>query len=397
MHSTVRFIPDWFPGAYFKRRAKEVGRETSDVEDVPFNWAKTQIVRRICSRHSTFRRRYSPGNWWPCRVIYLKTPSFRRWTARRWGDRAEHQMVQCSTLYRWRRDCLDFLFHSMISTDPFYKDGISIEKLFLPDDYEPVCPEEGTSWYRPCCIKPPANSGWLWLTALYQSHRQRSPAVGACCAIRFLSYCNPFFSTWHLNLSKDCRTRWCKMTYMTTITSKKAPRLLRISGASSAIFFLLTYSYIPPGELHTTKKYTQIPSHLIRVGILEMMRNLTRTSLFSDSGGECALVCFHFGNREKKKSTVYFRGSLGRNVLISECIKYIGCLQHLKASGWAWCWSWADAGLGNGRHNVGPWHLLSRSCKSHEPVPDIWSPSNVEFNLVRRNTSYWSARETRIV
>ena len=52
MHSTVRFIPDWFPGAYFKRRAKEVGRETSDVEDVPFNWAKTQIVRRICSRHS---------------------------------------------------------------------------------------------------------------------------------------------------------------------------------------------------------------------------------------------------------------------------------------------------------------------------------------------------------
>ena len=54
-------------------------------------------------------------------------------------------MVQCSTLYRWRRDCLDFLIHSMISTDPFHKDGISFEKLFLPDGYEPVCPEGGTS------------------------------------------------------------------------------------------------------------------------------------------------------------------------------------------------------------------------------------------------------------
>jgi hypothetical protein len=38
-----------------------------------------------------------------------------------------------------------FLFHSMISTHSFRKDGISVEKLFLPDDYESVCPGEGTS------------------------------------------------------------------------------------------------------------------------------------------------------------------------------------------------------------------------------------------------------------
>jgi hypothetical protein len=42
--STVRFIPDWFPGAGFKRRAKEVGQKMSDIERVPFNWAKAQIV-----------------------------------------------------------------------------------------------------------------------------------------------------------------------------------------------------------------------------------------------------------------------------------------------------------------------------------------------------------------
>ena len=37
--------------------------------------------------------------------------------------------------------------------------------------------------------------------------------------------------------------------------------------------------------------------------------------------------------RKKKKLTVYCRGPFGRNVLISECIEYLGRLQHLKASG----------------------------------------------------------------
>jgi len=53
-------------------------------------------------------------------------------------------MVQRRPLCRWRRDCLDFLFHPMISTDSLHKDGINIEKVFLPDGYESVCPGEGT-------------------------------------------------------------------------------------------------------------------------------------------------------------------------------------------------------------------------------------------------------------
>ena len=103
----------------------------------------------------------------------------------------------------------------------------------------------------------------------------------------------PLFSTWYLNSFKDYRTRWCKMTYMTTISSQKAPRLLRISGASSLIFWL-THFYIPRGQSHTTKKYTQIPSRLIRVDISEMMPNPIPTSLFLDSGGGRAQVCFRF-------------------------------------------------------------------------------------------------------
>ena len=90
IHPTVRFLPDWFPGAGFKRQAKEVGRETSNIDCVPFDWAKTQIVSRIYWSHFTFWRRYSPGNGWLCRVIYLKAPSFRRRTTYQWGDGTEH-------------------------------------------------------------------------------------------------------------------------------------------------------------------------------------------------------------------------------------------------------------------------------------------------------------------
>ncbi|KAF9461984.1 cytochrome P450 [Collybia nuda] len=41
---TLRFVPDWFPGAGFKRFAKQIGREVGVIERVPFNWAKEQIT-----------------------------------------------------------------------------------------------------------------------------------------------------------------------------------------------------------------------------------------------------------------------------------------------------------------------------------------------------------------
>ena len=41
---TVRYVPAWFPGAEFKRYAKRVGAKMAEMEHVPFNWAKKQIV-----------------------------------------------------------------------------------------------------------------------------------------------------------------------------------------------------------------------------------------------------------------------------------------------------------------------------------------------------------------
>ena len=44
---TVRFVPSWFPGAGFKRYAKSMEDKLSMFENVPFNWAKENIVRIV--------------------------------------------------------------------------------------------------------------------------------------------------------------------------------------------------------------------------------------------------------------------------------------------------------------------------------------------------------------
>jgi len=41
----VRFIPSWFPGAGFKRYARSISKQLALFENVPFDWAKKQIVR----------------------------------------------------------------------------------------------------------------------------------------------------------------------------------------------------------------------------------------------------------------------------------------------------------------------------------------------------------------
>jgi len=50
----VRFLPGWFPGAGFKRFAKNAGKELSRIECIPFDWAKKTIVSRFCPLSSQF-------------------------------------------------------------------------------------------------------------------------------------------------------------------------------------------------------------------------------------------------------------------------------------------------------------------------------------------------------
>ena len=43
----VRFIPSWFPGANFKRVAQKAREDLTRVEAIPFELAKSQIVRLL--------------------------------------------------------------------------------------------------------------------------------------------------------------------------------------------------------------------------------------------------------------------------------------------------------------------------------------------------------------
>jgi len=40
----LRFVPEWFPGAGFKRLARESGKELNKIDEIPFEWARRQIV-----------------------------------------------------------------------------------------------------------------------------------------------------------------------------------------------------------------------------------------------------------------------------------------------------------------------------------------------------------------
>lgn len=44
MGFTVRHIPDWFPFASFKRKAKEWRKSAEYVRDLPFDYVRAQMV-----------------------------------------------------------------------------------------------------------------------------------------------------------------------------------------------------------------------------------------------------------------------------------------------------------------------------------------------------------------
>ena len=42
---SVKYVPSWFPGAGFKRKAAEWKKELAKIDTIPHAWAKEQIVR----------------------------------------------------------------------------------------------------------------------------------------------------------------------------------------------------------------------------------------------------------------------------------------------------------------------------------------------------------------
>ena len=125
-----------------------------------------------------------------------------------------------------------------------------------------------------------------------------------------------------------------KMMYMITITLQKAPRLLRISGLSSPNFFANPFLHSTRAMTHDEEIYpdpfTFNPNrHLGDAAQPDPYKFVFGFGRRACPGmfSLCAMQITHI-----YILTMYCRGPSGRNVLISECIEYLDCLQHLKAS-----------------------------------------------------------------
>lgn len=45
----VRYVPEWFPGAGWKRKISKYKKSLQLMVDEPYEWAKKQMVRSSCS------------------------------------------------------------------------------------------------------------------------------------------------------------------------------------------------------------------------------------------------------------------------------------------------------------------------------------------------------------
>ena len=300
-------------------------------------------------------------------------------------------MVQCSTLYWWWRYCLRFLFFRCFPLTRLVKTVSTLKTFFFLMTVNPSVQEKAQADIdRVAPNRLPTLDDYdslPYIRAIKEVMRW-----GPVAPLGFFCIDN---SSLHLTFAfiKQYPTWQCKMTYMITITLQKGPRFLRISGLSSFNFFVNPFLHSSRAMTHDEEIYPD--SFTFNPG----------RHLGDDAQPDPYKFVFGFGRRAcpgmysplKRKPTVYCRGPFGRNVLISECIEYLGRLQHLKASGWAWSWSRADAGLDNGvRYNVGHDTYYWRAINLiNLPFPGTWSLSSVAFNLVRRNALCWSAHENR--
>jgi hypothetical protein len=57
----LKYVPAWFPGASFKRKAREWYKLTRMMVEVPYADAKRRLVRTICLSHllATYDHRFS--------------------------------------------------------------------------------------------------------------------------------------------------------------------------------------------------------------------------------------------------------------------------------------------------------------------------------------------------
>lgn len=59
---------DWFPGAYFKRLAKDGAKKARDLRDIPFNMVKDSMVKHCLPCQPLILLNVYAGSW-VCRAV----------------------------------------------------------------------------------------------------------------------------------------------------------------------------------------------------------------------------------------------------------------------------------------------------------------------------------------
>jgi hypothetical protein len=80
----VRFLPVWFPLAGFKRHAEMAKKKMDRVEEVPFEWAKKNIVSPRSVLLWSHPSLHLISDFWKFHpVIRFKPFAARKWTGHR--------------------------------------------------------------------------------------------------------------------------------------------------------------------------------------------------------------------------------------------------------------------------------------------------------------------------
>ena len=190
----MRFIPSWFPGAGFKRYARSISKELALFENVPFDWAKKQIVRTVVRvTYPKLTIHCLLAVWGLCWIVHVEAPRRGKWSVHRPFETRVCQMGMRGLVYRrWRYGNLIYLCDSLgLTVTP---DCLGSHDLLSCYDTVSRSAEKSADRYRPACVKSLAHMRRLRLVTLRQGNNQGGPSLGSCCS--------PGFATFRVE-------RWC--------------------------------------------------------------------------------------------------------------------------------------------------------------------------------------------
>lgn len=187
----MRHVPEWLPGAGFKRLAKAVSRKTNRFESAPFKWAMSQIVSTL---DSDFMKQkmvdFALGLYlvhWIIRGVLHSRPHTRQKLRIVWGERRYTQMV-CFSIVRRRGRHSEYRCMNCINTEgtdgnaSTFKGRLSYGNVLLSHDTPFRNPRTRERRNRQCTRRKHGNTRRPSVSALCECHDKGNFTLGPGCS-----------------------------------------------------------------------------------------------------------------------------------------------------------------------------------------------------------------------